>query len=155
MKRIFSIVLCFLLLSCNNNEKHILKLEKDLKQLEDLLFLVENKYKTDFIEGKNIERIIFADCEELGYKTVNCIDDVEIKNKMLDLEISEIKFEKIESKCNGRNGFTEVYFKLYRGNFDDTSYYLYEYCGTNDNYDSSTIVYQPLNRNWSVYTEKN
>lgn len=156
MKNIIIIILSSIIISCESNRKENFEiLKENIPSLEKIITEIVDKHGNNIKHGKNKNRIIFSNCESKGFESPDCIYDSEIINQMETLNLKEIRFEKVESSCEGNYGFTEIWFMLEKSTYEETSYFLFEYCGTSSKYNSATIFYEPLNKNWGLYVESN
>ena len=155
------VALCFglilLIFSCKkDSSSYATGLKDNLEDYNNLLRFIEKNYKKEFLNYKNSNRIVFADCNLGGnnYKSIIC-DANDVLEKMSVLDITEITFEKYSENCNKNYGFNQVNFKLKKEALESTVYYRYEYCGTGKIYKSNTIIYEPVDSNWSVFVDLN
>jgi hypothetical protein len=112
-KFIFLLICINLLyISCRSDrEAQLVRMEDDLPELSSLITTVNNNYASQLkIPFKN--RLVFSNDNERGFKSSDFVADEAISNKMEELNIQEIRFEKNDNICNENYGFTEVYFKL-------------------------------------------
>ncbi len=158
MKKLMSISLtCILILSCGvNREKYSEELINNLDELKELLQYIEINYEKVLNTNKGRNRVVFGDCNELGFSSEDYVCDYpEVLVEMDKLNISEIRFEKVEDSCTTNNQFREVYFKRDKEWFDPVVYYLYEYCGNKGAFESRTIYYEPVDDFWGLYIDSN
>ncbi|MCA6423496.1 MAG: hypothetical protein IM568_11855 [Flavobacterium sp.] len=157
-KILLFILLGVLLFSCRKDDStYKEELKNNLTSFDNLLKYIEEHYNDKFLKQKNNQIIVFANCEVESnnyYNTIIC-DSKDVQEKMEDLGISEITFEKYSDKCDSNYGFNQVNFKLEKGSLDSSVFYRYEYCGTSKLYISKTVKYIPVNKNWSVFIDAN
>ncbi len=148
------LLMIFIFCSCQSDkDKKFEILKADVSKLNALVSLIEIKYKTEFINRQGKNRIVFSHIENKGFESNDFIYDRKVIDEMDALNIQEIRFENVESNCNGNNGFTEIYFVLKNESFNESISFLFEYCGARKEYNSATISYKPLNNNWGLYVE--
>lgn len=153
----FCFGLVFLIFSCKKESlSYSGGLKDNLEEYNKLLKFIEKNYKDEFLKYKSSNIIIFANCNLGGnnYKTIVCNAN-DVLEKMSVLDVTEITFEKYSEKCSKNYGFNQVNFKLKKEASESTIYYRYEYCGTGNIYKSNTIVYEPIDSNWSVFVDLN
>jgi len=154
IKKLILLLVVFIFCSCQSNKDEKFEILKDnVSKLNALISLVENNYKTEFINRQGKNRIVFSHFENKGFESNDFIYDRKVIDEMDVLNIQEIRFENVKSNCNGNHGFTEIYFVLKDESFNEAISYLFEYCGARKEYNSATISYKPLNNNWGLYVE--
>jgi hypothetical protein len=153
-KALFLPLVTFIFCSCQSNEDEKFEiLKNNVSKLNALISLVENQYKAEFNNRQGKNRIVFSHIENKGFENDDFIYDRKVIDEMDVLNIQEIRFENVESNCDGNHGFTEIYFVLKNESFNESISYLFEYCGARKEYSSATISYKPLNDNWGLYVE--
>ena len=149
--------LCILFFSCRKDSSGYKEdLTNNLEDFNYLLKYIEKNYNNEFINRKGDNIIIFTDCdfESINYSTIVC-NSKYVLEKMNDLNITKISFEKYSENCSSNYGFNQVNFKLEKNALESSVYYRYEYCGTSKVYKSNTIEYYPIDKNWSIFIDSN
>jgi hypothetical protein len=146
------------LVSCEGDrEQQLSYLEDHLAELDALRETIQFRYDqllTDSADERH--RIVFIDCAEEGNLSTDYVcDDSLVLKAMKKLDIREVRFEKKGSSCGKISMYNEVYFQRKNIIYAPTVYYLYEYCGVGEKFESQTISYDPINSNWSVYIDSN
>lgn len=156
-KHIILLTIIIFVVSCQTNKKEYVKeLKANVKELNSLLFSFEQKCK-DLMNNDFKNRIVFSNCTN----TTNVLENHEcvhsdLLNKMKKLNIEEVRFEKeFDNDCPKKTTFNKVYFKRKKTFFDPVVYFLFEYCGSKDKYESPTIYYKPIDDFWGVYIDSN
>lgn len=156
-KSIITAVLLMFIFSCSVDRKeYVDELIVNAEDMTDLLLHFEKNY-SDLINNNPRNRVVFLDCDNFQ-KTIEdykCVDK-NLLDKMSELNITEVRFEKeLDDDCSKDRKFTKVYFKRRKKTFDPVIYYLYEYCGSKDDFESPTIYYEPIDDFWGVYIDSN
>ena len=157
-KYIIAVIASIFILSCSVDRKeYVDELTVSAEDMTDLLLHFEKNY-ADLINNSNPRnRVVFLDCDNFQ-KTVEdykCVDE-NFLNKMSELNITEVRFEQeLDNDCSKERKFTKVYFKRRKKTFDPVIYYLYEYCGSKEHFESPTIYYEPIDDFWGVYIDSN
>lgn len=151
---------CFLitLVSCGENrEQQLSYLRDNLAELEGLRQIIQSKYHQLLTDSSDTRRrIVFIDCAEEGNLSTDYIcNDTLVLNIMRGLNIREVRFEKKGSRCAKSSMYNEIYFQRKSIIYTPTVYYLYEYCGAGEKFESQTIFYNPIDSNWGLYIDSN
>ncbi len=155
-----SIVLSVILLltSCvKDKEKYTKTLNKKLDDLNSLLSYIETNYADVLQDTINErERIVFINCKKEGElsKDYMC-ESNDVIEKLKDIGLREVRFEKVKVDCETGKVFTEVYFQEKKLFYYPVVYYLFEYCETKNPIETNTIYYKPVDKHWSVYIDSN
>jgi len=155
-KIIYTILISTLIFSCKENE---LDSEKNLISKKDdfniLLKKIEKEYKKEFLNRNNNNLLVFTypTDKSIEYNSTSVKNIETIIPMMEKLDISEIIFEKYNPDCEANYGFNQANFKLKNKLESGVVYYRYEYCGTTKKFESNSVYYSPINKNWSVFIE--
>jgi hypothetical protein len=146
-----------LLTACSKDkEKYVKSLNKKQQALSELLNYIETNYSDILNKRAHRERVVFVDCDKAGNISDDYICECEdVLKKMKDIDISEVRFEKVKVNCETNKVFTEVYFQEHKIFYYPVVYYLYEYCEAGTPLETNTIYYKPVNEHWSVYIDSN
>ena len=147
-----------LLTACGKDKgKYVKTLNKKLDDLNGLLTYIETNYAEVLQDTlKNRERVVFINCKKEGELSDDYMcESNDVIEKLKDIGLREVRFERVKVSCETGKIFTEVYFQEKKLFYYPVVYYLFEYCETQNPIETNTIYYKPVNEHWSVYIDSN
>lgn len=157
-KTLFILGILLLLAACGKDKAKYSKiLIKKLDGLNSLLTYIEINYADVLQDSLKVrERIVFINCEKEGELSDNYMcESKDVIDKMKELGLREVRFERVKVDCETDKIFTEVYFQEKKLFYYPVVYFLYEYCETKSAIETNTIYYKPVDKHWSVYIDSN
>lgn len=159
--RITLVWIFFLLISLaacgDNREQQLSYLRDNLAELNGLRQIIQSRYHQLLTDSSDTRhRIVFTNCADEGIFAADYVcNDTLVLKTMRELGIREVRFEKKGAACAKISMYNEIYFQRKSLVYVPTVYYLYEYCGAGEKFESKTIFYNPINSNWGVYIDSN
>ena len=155
MRFLFSVVLVTFLMCCSENRtEQLTDLKENIDALNDLKEAIEVRYRLRLSDSAS-ERswLIFSRCElKLELSEDYVCDDHQILEKMDQLNIDEISFQRAGQPCTNISIFNDLFFRKSKGGYPVVFYY-YEYCGSKSKFESQTIYYEPVDDHWGLYVD--